>query len=396
MGDFSSKEEVNKHMTNKCKFVKFENFTRSTAWAALCLGLFTFGLGLPAKAEDDKPTIITFDAPGAGTAAFEGTYPNAITPAGAITGFYFDANFDDHGFLRARDGNFIVFDPVGSIGTAPFSINPTGAITGFYFEDLGGPAHGFLRAPDGTITTFDAPGAGTGHNFQGTYPYNINPAGAIAGIYQDASNVYHGFLRAPDGSITTFDAPGAGTGPRQGTFTSTEDGLNPAGALSGNYTDDANASHGFVRAPDGTFTIFNAPGAGTGPGAGTIVGGINPAGLTEGFYIDAAGLNHGFVRAADGTITTFDVQGAGTGSGQGTIAGNINTPGMIDGQFIDASGMYHGFLRSKHGVITKYDVPGAGTGSGQGTMVGISTPTGTTTGSYVDANNVVHGYLLVP
>jgi hypothetical protein len=55
---------------------------------------------------------------------------------------------------------------------------------------------GYLRAPDGTITTFDAPGAGTGY-FQGTYPANNNPAGAITGNYTDTNDVNHGFLRIP-------------------------------------------------------------------------------------------------------------------------------------------------------------------------------------------------------
>ena len=34
----------------------------------------------------------------------------------------------------------------------------------------------------------------------------------------DASDVNHGFLRAPDGAFTTFDAPNAGTAPGQGTI----------------------------------------------------------------------------------------------------------------------------------------------------------------------------------
>ena len=58
-----------------------------------------------------------------------------------------------------------------------------------------------------------APGPG-----QGTRAGNINPSKAIAGRYIDASDVSHGFLRAADGTITTFDAPGAGTGPGQGTM----------------------------------------------------------------------------------------------------------------------------------------------------------------------------------
>ena len=55
-----------------------------------------------------------------------------------------------------------------------------------------------------TFTTFDAPGAGTG-SYQGTYPFAINPEGAITGLYVDASNMYHGFLRDRDGTFTTFD-----------------------------------------------------------------------------------------------------------------------------------------------------------------------------------------------
>ncbi len=58
--------------------------------------------------------------------------------------------------------------------------------------------------------------------------------GAFTGYYIDASNVNHGFLRAPDGTFTTFEAPGAGTGADQGTF---PEALNPEGAIEGYYTD---------------------------------------------------------------------------------------------------------------------------------------------------------------
>jgi hypothetical protein len=78
--------------------------------------------------------------------------------------------------------------------------------------------------------------------------------------------VYHGFLRAPDGTFTTFDAPGAGTGAYQGTFAIS---INPAGAITGYYTDASNVDHGFLRARDGTITTFEAPGSGTGAYQGT-------------------------------------------------------------------------------------------------------------------------------
>ena len=84
-----------------------------------------------------------------------------------------------------------------------------------------------------TISTFDVPGAGTGvfqGNGEGTFPIGINVYGAITGYYIDSNFVFHGFLRAPDGSTTTFDAPGAGTGSFYGTLAR---GLNQEGAITG-------------------------------------------------------------------------------------------------------------------------------------------------------------------
>ena len=115
-------------MRSRFAFGQFGAASRGKGALALCLALCTLGLGLSAKAQDRKATIITFDAPGAGTGTFQGTIPEDINPAGVITGVYSDANF---------------------------------------------VAHGFLRAPDGAFTTIDAPGAGT--NFQGTFAVSINP-----------------------------------------------------------------------------------------------------------------------------------------------------------------------------------------------------------------------------
>jgi hypothetical protein len=42
-------------------------------------------------------------------------------------------------------------------------------------------------------------------------------------------------------------------------------------------------------------TTFDAPGAGTGPGQGTIPEQNTPAGTIVGYYIDANGIGHGFV-----------------------------------------------------------------------------------------------------
>jgi hypothetical protein len=129
-------------MTDRVALAEFCAVVRRKGGLALCLALCTLGLGLSATAHE--PTIITFDAPGAGTESFQGTFAFSINPAGAITGTYFDASYVGHGFLRAPDGTFTTFDAPGAGYTNPSSINPAGAITGYYY-DASVVGHGFLR-----------------------------------------------------------------------------------------------------------------------------------------------------------------------------------------------------------------------------------------------------------
>src|SRR5215813_13026200 len=82
---------------------------------ALCLVLCTLGVGLSVNAGGTKTTTITtFDAPGAGTAARQGTTAFGINSAGTITGFIRDTNNARHGFVRASDGTITVFDAPGA------------------------------------------------------------------------------------------------------------------------------------------------------------------------------------------------------------------------------------------------------------------------------------------
>ena len=122
--------------------------------------LIALAISLPLSAQ----TVTTFDAPGAGTGAFQGTYAVNVAPSGTIIGFSRDTNNARHGFIRSTDGSF---------------------------------------------TIFDAPGAGTG-NFQGTRAYGITPIGTITGFFIDSVNAAHGYVRSAQGVITVFDAPGAG------------------------------------------------------------------------------------------------------------------------------------------------------------------------------------------
>jgi len=90
----------------------------------------------------------------------------------------------------------------------------------------------------------------------------------------------------------------------------------------------------------------------------------------RGYYTDSAFVNHGFLRDQNGSFTTFDAPGAGTGADQGTFSFAISPGGEITGFYFDGTNASHGFLRDNMGVITTYDVPGSGTGFLQGTYGG--------------------------
>ncbi len=60
------------------------------------------------------------------------------------------------------------------------------------------------------------------------------------------NNVYHGFVRDRDGTFTKFDPPGTGTIPFSGTFAYA---INDGGVIAGNYLDNSNLNHGFLRSP---------------------------------------------------------------------------------------------------------------------------------------------------
>jgi predicted membrane protein len=366
------------------------------------------GLAVVTTPSAQAQTFTTFDAPGAGTGALQGTFPISINTTGTVAGIYSDASNLTHGFVRAANGTITDFDAPGAgtgknQGTFPVSINTAGVIAGYYSDAENG-YHGFVRATNGSITTIDVSGAVADWHL-GTAVTSINTAGVVTGIYRDTSYVHHGFVRAANGTITSFDVTGA-----HATYPL---GINTAGIITGTYIDTSGANHGFVRAANGTITSFDAPAAGTG---GTLVHGtagigINTAGAITGAYTDASGLYHGFVRAANGTITEFDAKGASAGPGtiQGTLGISINTAGIITGGYMDASYVAHGFVRAANGTITPFDAPGAGSDAlltlltettkgppDQGTGGFSINTAGVITGTYFDASGVLHGFLMTP
>ena len=238
----------------------------------------------PHSHDSSQPQIVTFDPPGAGTAAGQGTYVNGINSQGSVMGWFIDASYVNHGFVRAHDGTITVFDVPGAgtaagQGTVAWGMNSRGDITGYYVDSRNAN-HGFLRTAGcgghATIATFDAPNAGSGSG-QGTEGANINDSGTISGLFSDAGNTWHGYMRNRDGSFISFDIPGATpTGLYLGTFY----GLTASGSFVGYYSDGDGVSHGWLRAKDGDITKID------GPGIGTAAGSINSQGEIVGWTWD--------------------------------------------------------------------------------------------------------------
>ena len=195
-----------------------------------------------------------------------------INNFGAITGYYLDANNVYHGFVRSPDGKFTSFEapdadttPNDYNGTVPNAINDAGAITGAYY-DVNNVGHGFLRSHDGTFTTFDAPDS-VGY----TIPVAINLESDIVGYYGDQNGQARAFLRRADGSFVTWSGPDACTGAPAGGFCggTAAFSINVFGTVAGGYEDPNLVGHVLIRTPAGKLQSFSVPSAGTGSGQGT-------------------------------------------------------------------------------------------------------------------------------
>lgn len=325
-------------------------------------------------------TITTFDPPNSTY-----TYASAINAAGQITGYFVDAN-GQHGFLREPTGKIAVFDiPMDEYclgeGTsapsavAPQAINPAGVITGDYSEGTLyclSRRRGFVRDRDGTITRFDVPAFPGGPPAVYVHPVTINPAGTIAGFFLafDVPGPYFGFLRQRDGAIIIIDASEL--------VYPVAKAINPRGQITGYYL-DMSGIHGFLRDPDGTISTFDAGGT----FSATYPTAITPAGEIIGNVY--SGLrNQGFLRRPDGSIITFDASANVTY----TMPTAMNQQGQITGYYRDANNAYHGFLRHRDGIITVMDLPN----STFMTPTAINSK-GEVTGSYANSGGV-HGFLL--
>jgi hypothetical protein len=197
----------------------------------------------------------------------------------------------------------------------------------------------------------------------------------VLGTYNDRpTGAYRGYIRAPNGTFTLVDAPGAGTSSGQGTMPVS---IDTAGDIAGTFVDGSMIAHAFVRTANGTITEFDSPNAGiygwqklfalkqnTAPVQGSYGLFINDSGITSGTSIDANLVGHGFLRAANGSTGTYDAPGAGTAIMQGTVGVGINASGLVTGAYIDTKQVIHGFIANQPNLSNDLIVTTAGTGTG--------------------------------
>jgi uncharacterized membrane protein len=215
----------------------------------------------------------------------------------------------------------------------------------------------------GNYVHFDVPNA----NYTG--PVAIDAKGTVGGSWQDNSTAAsHGFLRAPDGTITTFDPAGS---------VDTEvRGMSGKDATVGRYQDSDFNVHGFIRKPNGKIIELVKNGI-------IAADSINAAGDVCGVLADDQHNGHAFIRTADGKVMQIDPLGAVRGEAVG-----INDAGTVTGWFADSGNQQHGFVRSSDGTITTFDPPDS-----RYTSVFAINADGAVVGAYNNASGIPNGFI---
>jgi hypothetical protein len=185
-----------------------------------------------------------------------------------------------------------------------------------------------------TFVSFDVPGAGT-QSGQGTFPFTIANGGWVAGTFISQNNHSHGFLRAPNGSYKKVDPPNA--------VQTSASGVNVRGQVAGSFTDGSKVTHGFFRDNKGVFTQLDPTGA-----TSTRTSGINGASRVIG-VTTVSGVQHGFIWDPVNGFTLFDAPGASSGA---TFPVAINGSGEVTGVYLDSNNITHIFIRRLSGKIT--------------------------------------------
>ena len=284
------------------------------------LGVFIALLFAGTVARAATITVLeTFDFPGAGN----NTLPQKINDDGEIVGSVIDSAGVTKGFLRSRSGIFSnAFAEPNDTGnlTQGRGVNNARIVIGEYLNGTDGTFHGYRRA-HAIFNEYDVTDA------LDTIPLGLNNVGVFVGAVILSDGSEPGFL-GRDGHVTMFSVPDA--------TATLAYSINSSQQVVGYYIDAAGATHGYLRASDGTLTFPIDPAGST----GTILFGNNDLNWVVGRYADSAGVTHGLFFKTPDHIMIFDYPGA---AGFTSLNG-INQDGYISGRYLDSAGIAHGFL----------------------------------------------------
>jgi uncharacterized membrane protein len=387
---------VDRDVTQLARFCRSKNRRAAKAAAILVVllaGMQVSGCGGGSGMQQPPPpppTFTTIDAPGAGTTAPQGTFAIGINAGGAVVGYFIDGTNTIHAFVRDASGGIKTFDAPGArtqtlLGTEAIGINSTGTIAGL-FVDQSNVEHSYIRTTDGTITVFDPQGSSF------SFATCINDAGTVAGRYDLPLGGAQGYIRSNDGTFSAFVIPEG-----QLSVAPFVEQINASDAVTGIFI-NGGVDHGFLLVPPGTLAIIDAPGAGMTVGDGTEALDVNGNGVVVGLIrngaADGVAVTHSFMRATDGTYTVFDPPQAGA---NGSLADGVNDSGVIVGSYVDANLVRHGYVRQPDGTFITFDDPNAAqlpvTSVSLGTAPRRINAGGEIVGLYTDANGVRHGFI---
>ena len=195
-------------------------------------------------------TFTSFDPTG-NAAQVLSVFPYRINASGAVAGDYIDLGGVYHGFTRDAAGTITILDAPGAgtaaqEGTEIDDLNASGTVVGGISVGLVGgvnATHSVMHTADGTYTVFDPPQAAGVSSFA----YGINDSGTIIGTYRGTDLIRHAYLLQPNGTYVSFDDPLA----QQGPLTTDDIGtvprrINANGAVAGFYSDTNGVRHGFI------------------------------------------------------------------------------------------------------------------------------------------------------
>lgn len=279
----------------------------------------------------------------------------AINDHGTVLGTAFDEGFNLRGFIRGADGEFLEFTlPNGSADerfqTQLGAMNDDEIVIGFLPTSPGLHGNPLLIFRDGAIdATIPLP-----PEFGGTSVRGLNDARVIAGTVNDiVARKPRGFIRDATGNFTKFEA-------NPTTLFTEVEGINNAGVVIGNFSIFNAFTQGFKRLPDGTILPLPTPETIGGKTVFNIFySAINDAGVTVGSFQDPTPEFFGFVRDPQGNFTIVVNPANPASSG---LTG-INNHGTAAGTYLDEEGIVHGFLAelcaadaNRDGVVSLADL----------------------------------------